>query len=478
MKDKSNTESQSKYASPIAQSRVHLVGIGGIGMSGVAEILLGFGAKVTGSDLKSSDRTERLESLGAKIFKGHDASYVKEADVVVYSSAVDSKNPEIQEAYEKKIPVISRAEALAELMRAKRGVAIAGTHGKTTTTSMLAAIFDSADRSPTVVSGGVVVKLGTNAQLGSGEWFIAEADESDGSFDRLTPEISVVTNIDNDHIAHYGSFDSLIESFFKFSDRIPFYGTVVYCGDDSDCKRCFSKLRKKTISYGFDEENEFCLKSLKKDKYSVSHNGKELGTFVTPLPGDYNALNSLAAIVVALRAGLSFDEARQGVESFKGVQRRFDVKLNSEEKDLMIVDDYAHHPTEVSAVLAACKKKFLGAKIKCVFQPHRYSRLEACWDQFLNAFDQSDELYLLPVYEAGEKPIKGYDSEALSKAVMHERVQFINETDHKKVAQTMNKNFKAGDLIITLGAGDVYKVSNELSLLFSDKKTPAVEVSR
>lgn len=477
MKDNNNKPSQ-KYASPIAQSRVHLVGIGGIGMSGVAEILLGFGAKVTGSDLKSSERTQRLESLGAKIYKGHDASYVKEADVVVYSSAIDAKNPEILEAYEQKIPVISRAEALAELMRAKRGVAIAGTHGKTTTTSMLAAIFDSAERSPTVVSGGVVVKLGTNAQLGSGEWFIAEADESDGSFDRLTPEISVVTNIDNDHIAHYGSFDSLIESFFKFSDRIPFYGTVVYCGDDLDCKTCFSKLRKKTISYGFDDENEFCLKSLKHDKYSITHNGKELGSFVSPLPGDYNALNSLAAIVVALRAGLSFEEACKGIESFKGVQRRFDIKLDSEEKDLMIVDDYAHHPTEVSAVLSACKKKFLGARVKCVFQPHRYSRLEACWDQFLNAFDQSDELYLLPVYEAGEKPIKGYSSETLSKAVMHERVVFIDETDPKKVAESLKKNFKSGDLLITLGAGDVYKVSEDLAAMYSESEPSAAEVHR
>ena len=477
MKDNNENQSQN-YASPIAQSRVHLVGIGGIGMSGVAEILLGFGAKVTGTDLNSSDRTKRLESLGAKVYKGHDASYVKEADVVVYSSAIDSENPEILEAYEQKIPVITRAEALAELMRAKRGVAIAGTHGKTTTTSMLAAIFDYAERSPTVVSGGVVVKLGTNAKLGSGEWFIAEADESDGSFDRLTPEISVITNIDNDHISHYGSFDNLVDSFFKFSDRIPFYGTVVYCGDDLDCKKCFSKLRKKTISYGFDEENEFCLKSLKNDKYSITHDGKELGVFTSPLPGDYNALNSLAAIVVSLRAGLSFEEATQGVESFKGVQRRFDVKLDSEEKDLMIVDDYAHHPTEVSAVLTACKKKFLGTKVKCIFQPHRYTRLEACWDQFLNAFDQSDELYILPVYEAGEKPIKGFDSEALSKAVMHERVVFINETDPKKVAEEMKKNFKSGDLVITLGAGDVYKVSNELAAMYSDADAAAPEINR
>jgi UDP-N-acetylmuramate--alanine ligase len=439
---------------------VHLIGVAGIGVSGIAEILLGYGAQVSGSDLNLSDRTKRLEDLGATIFKGHEATQVHGADVVVFSSAISQDNVELQEAHKLKIPTIPRAEALAELMRAKRGVAIAGTHGKTTTTSMLASVFESAGKNPTVVSGGVVVKLGSNAKLGSGEWFVAEADESDGSFERLSPEISVVTNIDNDHIGHYGSYQNLIDAFFKFADRIPFYGSVVYCGDDPDCRDAFSKMRKKTISYGFEVTNDFCLKSLGKGSYAVEHKEEEMGSFEAPLPGDYNALNSLAAIVVGMRAGLSFEVAKEGIVSFKGVKRRFEMKLDLEDRDIMILDDYAHHPTEIAAVLGACKQRFLGAKVKCVFQPHRYTRLKDCWDQFLNAFDKCDELFILPVYEAGERPIEGYDSKTLNEKVFHEKTRFIGETDHEKVASAIYETIKGGDLIITLGAGDVYKVSD------------------
>ena len=449
--------------SPILKSRVHLIGIAGIGVSGIAEILLGYGAQVSGSDLNLSERTKRLESLGAKIFNKHEASHVHEADVVVYSGAISLDNVELVEAKKLKIPTIPRAEALAELMRAKRGVAIAGTHGKTTTTSMLASVFESAGKNPTVVSGGVVVKLGSNAKLGTGEWFIAEADESDGSFERLSPEISVVTNIDNDHIDHYGSYKNLINAFFKFADRIPFYGSVVYCGDDPDCCDAFEKISKKTISYGFEITNDFCLRSAGKGQYTVTHQEEEIGTFESPLPGDYNALNGLAAIVVGMRAGLTFETAKEGIESFKGVKRRFEMKLDLEDRDIMILDDYAHHPTEIAAVLTACKQKFLGAKVKCVFQPHRYSRLKTCWDQFLNAFDKCDELFVLPVYEAGEKPIEGFDSKTLTQKVFHEKTNYIGETDHEKVANVIYENIKSGDLIITLGAGDVFKVSELIS---------------
>ena len=456
--------------SPILKSRVHLIGIAGIGVSGVAEILLGYGTQVSGSDLNLSDRTQRLESLGAKIFNRHEASHVHGADVVVFSSAISSSNVELVEAQKLKIPIISRAEALAELMRAKRGVAIAGTHGKTTTTSMLASVFESAGKNPTVVSGGVVVKLGTNAKLGRGEWFVTEADESDGSFERLSPEISVVTNIDNDHIIHYGSYKNLIDAFFKFADRIPFYGSVVYCGDDPDSCEAFEKMRKKTISYGFEVTNDFCLRSMKKGEYVVVHQGEEIGTFESPLPGDYNALNSLAAIVVGMRAGLTFEVAKKGIEGFKGVRRRFEVKLDLEEQDIMVLDDYAHHPTEIAAVLGACRKKFLGVKVKCIFQPHRYTRLKSCWDQFLNAFDKCDELFILPVYEAGEEPIEGYDSKSLAERVFHEKTRYIGEVDHENVVDAFFETLKAGDLVITLGAGDVFRVSDLISKRLKEQR--------
>ena len=450
--------------SPILKSKVHLIGLAGIGVSGIAEILLSYGAEVSGSDLNLSERTKRLENLGAEVFNRHEASHVHGADVVVFSSAIAPDNEELLEAQRLKIPIISRAEALAELMRAKRGVAIAGTHGKTTTTSMLASIFESAGKAPTVVSGGVVVKLGTNAKLGSGEWFVAEADESDGSFERLSPEISVVTNIDNDHINHYDSYKNLINAFFKFADRIPFYGSIVYCGDDLDCCEAFEKISKKTISYGFKSSNDFCLKSMgSKEEYLVIHQKEEIGTFKSPLPGDYNALNSLAALVVGMRAGLSFESAKKGIEDFKGVKRRFEMKLDLlEDRNIMILDDYAHHPTEVSAVLTACKQKFSGRKVKCIFQPHRYTRLKICWNQFLNAFDKCDELYILPVYEAGEQPIKGFDSRSLSEEVFHDQTHYISETNHKAIAMNVVETLKAGDLVITLGAGDIYKVSNHM----------------
>jgi UDP-N-acetylmuramate--alanine ligase len=449
--------------SPILKSKVHLIGVAGIGVSGIAEILLGYGAEVSGSDLNPSERTDRLKNLGARVFDSHKKEHVHGADVVVFSSAIASDNPELLEAKKLKIPTIPRAEALAELMRAKRGIAIAGAHGKTTTTSMLASVFDSAGKSPTVVSGGVVVKLGTNAKLGSGEWFIAEADESDGSFEKLSPVISVITNIDNDHLEHYGSYEKLISSFLKFADRIPFYGTVVYCGDDEDCREAFKSMTKKTISYGFNEANDFCIKKKKENIYEVFFEDKALGFFSSPLPGDYNALNSLAAIVVGMRAGIEFDEVKKGVESFKGVKRRFEVKLDDEEKDIMILDDYAHHPTEIFAVLGACKQKYLGAKIKCVFQPHRYTRLKNCWDQFLNAFDECDELFILPVYEAGESPVEGFDSESLSESVNHTHANYINENDFESITSKLYENLNAGDLLITLGAGNVYKIADALA---------------
>lgn len=444
----------------IGQSKVHLIGVGGIGMSGIAEVLIGLGAKVSGSDIKKSDRTDYLEKIGVNIFLEHKEEHIKDVDVVVFSSAISKTNPEFIKAGEMGIPLISRAEALAELMRSKRGIAIAGTHGKTTTTSMIAQVFEHSSKNPTVVSGGIVLKFGTNAKLGTGEWFIAEADESDGSFEKLSPEISVITNVDNDHLEHYGHFENVLASFRRFAEKVPFYGSVVYCGDDRDCEDLLKGFPKRTISYGFGEENEFSLREINRGAYEVYHNQNMIGALTPPLPGSHNALNALAAIVVSLCAGIDFETARQGVEDFSGVKRRFEIKADFEEKDIVVVDDYAHHPTEITATLSACRSRFLGSKVKCVFQPHRYSRLQGCWDQFKNAFDFADEIYLLDVYPAGEQPIKGYESSDLYKEILNKDVKYIN-ANFDGVVEKLVSEIKSGDVLITLGAGDVYKVSDQ-----------------
>ncbi len=454
----------------IAQSKVHFVGVGGIGMSGIAEVLVNLGAKVSGSDLKESPRTEHLKKCGVQIFIGHDKENVSDVDVLVFSSAVKKDNPELIEAVKREIPLISRAEALSELMRTKRGVAIAGTHGKTTTTSMVAHIFDTADRNPTVVSGGVVLRFGTTAKLGTGEWFIAEADESDGSFDKLSPEISVITNVDNDHLEHYGSFENLLKAYKDFANKIPFYGSILYCGDDRDCSGLFRDFDKKAISFGFGEENDFYLVPKgRQGVFVVFHKGEELGEMHPTMPGTYNALNALAAMVVAFRAGIDFETIKKGIESFEGVQRRFEIKGDFDKQDILVVDDYAHHPTEVMAVLSACKKKYLGRRVRCIFQPHRYSRLQTCWEQFRNVFDMADEVFMLPVYRAGEAPIKGYESEDLANAVSHDVVSVHNDGFDALVNQLVETQ-KEGDLFITLGAGDVNKISQMLADIFESKE--------
>lgn len=453
----------------ITQSKVHLVGIGGIGMSGIAEILVNRGAKVSGSDIKESERTKYLESKGVKIFIGHVGVNAKGADVVVHSSAIKNENPEMAYAKLENIPTISRAEALAELMRSKRGVAIAGTHGKTTTTSMVAQLFESAGKNPTVVSGGIVLRFGSNAKLGTGEWFIAEADESDGSFDKLSPELSVITNIDNDHLEYYGSFEKLKSAFLKFADKIPFYGSVVYCGDDQDCKELFEGFSKKAVSYGFGEENDFSIKDLGKQVFQITRGEDVLGSFTAPLPGNHNALNALAAMVIGLRAGIDFEQVKEGVESFSGVRRRFETKADFEQEDVIVLDDYAHHPTEIVATLTACKKKFLGCRIRCVFQPHRYSRLQTCWHQFKNAFDQADEVNLLEVYPAGEVVLKGFESKDLKGQITNGNVNLMAGS-FDEISKNLIETSRESDVIITLGAGDVYKISDLVAENFQEFK--------
>lgn len=442
----------------LAHSRVHFIGIGGIGMCGLAELLHNMGAKVTGSDLSEGAQVQRLKSLGIKIFIGHQAQNLGEVDVVVYSSAVRANNPEFVEALRKKIPLIRRAEALAELMSLKRGIAVAGTHGKTTTTSMTSSIFLSAGLDPTIIVGGRLELLQSTAKLGEGEWLIAEADESDGSFTRLSPEIVIITNIDDDHLDHYQTFDNLQKAFLDFASRIPFYGSVILCGDDIETLSLFRNFGKRVVTYGFRDHNDYVL-TFKGDHWSVSHESKKIVDWDLPMPGDHNALNSLAAIIAAEQAGILFEKAAQCVSEFKGVDRRFQKK--GEVKNILFFDDYGHHPTEVRYALMAAKQKYKDRRLCVVFQPHRYSRTEMCWKDFLTAFDVADELFILDVYAAGETAIEGVSSERLISEINHPHKTYLRREQNHSLEEVRAK-IKEGDLVLTLGAGDVVKMGERL----------------
>ncbi len=423
-------------------------------MSGLAEILASLGATVSGSDVKESARTEYLQSAGVKIYIGHSAKNVADADVVVYSSAIPKDNPEYIYALENKIPLIRRAEALAELMRLKRGIAVAGTHGKTTTTSLIAASMMATDVDPTVIVGGVLKQLNSNAKLGAGQWLIAEADESDGSFDKLSPEIAIITNIDNDHLDHFGSYNALKEAYRNFAEKVPFYGLLIYCGDDYDLVDLLKGFSKPTITYGFYEEMDYWLTSLGDEQYEVYKGKEKLGQFVCPVPGSHNALNSLAALIAVIEGvGLTFDQAVKGLEQFSGVGRRF--QLGAENKDnIIFIDDYAHHPTAVAQVLKAAKERYSSRRIVSVFQPHRYSRVQSCWDQFLNCFDLSDVVYFTDLYPAGEAPIEGISSETLATELYHPNAKHL-VGDLAQVAESLKDQIQKNDVVLIMGAGNI-----------------------
>lgn len=438
----------------LAHSKVHFIGIGGIGMCGLAELLHNMGAQVTGSDLSEGAQVVRLKSLGIKIFIGHQAQNLGDVDVVVYSSAVRANNPEFVEALRKKIPLIRRAEALAELMSLKRGIAVAGTHGKTTTTSMTSSIFLSSGLDPTIIVGGRLEIIQSTAQLGKGEWLIAEADESDGSFTRLAPEIVIITNIDDDHLDHYQTFDNLQKAFLDFASRIPFYGAVILCGDDVETLSLFRNFGKRVITYGFRDHNDYVL-SYKGDHWSVSCEGKKIVDWYLPMPGDHNALNSLAAMIAAEYAGISFEKAASCVSEFKGVDRRFQKK--GEAAGVLFFDDYGHHPTEVRYALRAAKQKYKDRRLCVVFQPHRYSRTEICWKDFLTAFDVADELFILDIYAAGETAISGVSSERLINEINHPRKRYLKREENLSL-EAVHAQIKSGDVVLTLGAGDVVKM--------------------
>lgn len=443
---------------------IHLVGIGGSGMSGIAEVLLTLGYKVTGSDLHASDTVRRLEELGGRIFIGHDAANVGEAQVVVISSAVAPTNPEVVAARAKVIPVIPRAEMLAELMRLKYGIAIAGAHGKTTTTSLVASVLAQAGLDPTVVIGGKVNALGSHARLGRGDLLVAEADESDGSFLKLSPSVVAVTNIDKEHLDHYGTMERLEGSFLEFVNRVPFYGLAVLCADDERIRSLLPKVVKRYQTYGLQERPgqpapDFRASDIQlnqwESEFRAYHRDKNLGPFRISIPGIHNVSNALVAIAVGIELDVPVDLIRKGLASFAGVERRF--QLRGEKNGVMVVDDYGHHPSEIKATLAAAKQGWK-RRLVVLFQPHRYTRTRDLSAEFAQAFGDADLLFVTDIYPAGEAAIPGVTSETLAaiiRAAGHPDVRWVERKE--QLAEQVRAEVRPGDLVITLGAGDIWK---------------------
>ncbi len=443
----------------LAKARVHFIGIGGIGMCGLAELLHNMGVQVKGSDLSENQQTLHLREIGVKVIIGHREENIEDVDVAVYSSAVKPSNVEYQAAKKRGVPLIPRAEALAEIMRLRRGVAIAGSHGKTTTTSMVATIFLSARMDPTIVVGGRLDLIKSTAKLGSGEWLIAEADESDGSFNRLTPEIAVITNIDNDHLDHFGTMKALENAFVEFASRVPFYGVAIVCGDDPRIHEIFKDFPKRILFYGFGADNEYRIEG-QASRYKLYHRNVEIGEFNLQVPGRHNALNAVAAILSGHVTGLSFDRCLRSIEEYTGVDRRFQKKATVNGVDYY--DDYGHHPTEVRAVLSAFKEQFPDRRLVVLFQPHRFSRTQSCWNDFLSCFSDADQLCLLDIYAAGEAPIAGVTSKKLLEQIRHPNRFYFESKE--KARDDISKTLKSDDIFLTLGAGDVWRLGEEIYL--------------
>ncbi len=445
-------------------SRIHFVGIGGIGMSGIAEVLLNLGYKVSGSDLRRSEITDRLAGLGGEIFYGHARENIAGADVVVISSAVKEDNPEVLEAKEYLIPVIPRAEMLAELMRMKYGIAIAGTHGKTTTTSMVATLLGHGGVDPTIVIGGKLNSLGTNARLGQGKFLVAEADESDGSFLKLSPTIAVVTNIDADHLDFYSGIDEIRDTFVEFINKVPFFGLAVLCLDNGNVADIIPRVKKRFITYGLSAQADFRAIDVRLEgfatSFAVQYRGERLGEISFRLPGAHNVLNALASVAVAMELNIPFSVIQEGFQAFGGVGRRFQVK--GEVDGIMVVDDYGHHPTEIRATLAAAKGGW-ERRLVVVFQPHRYTRTKELFDEFVKAFYDADVLVLTDIYPAGEQPIEGVTSEALAKSLrMHGQKDVTCISSREEIVDHLLRILKPDDILLTLGAGNIWQTGEAL----------------
>ena len=440
----------------------HFIGIGGIGMSGIAEILLSLGMKVSGSDLRRGPVTDRLSQLGATIYEGHEAAHVAGATVVVTSSAVTAANPEVIEAHARKIPVIQRAEMLAELMRLKYGIAIAGMHGKTTTTSMVASVLSAGGLDPTVVVGGRVDALGSNARLGTTQYLVAEADESDRSFLKLSPILAVVTNLDREHMDCYRDMADVEHAFLDFMDKVPFYGAVTACLDNALLAGILPRARRRVITYGVSADADFRLEILgagqgRFARFQVNTAEGPLGPFELHVPGRHNVLNATAAVAIARQLEVSPEKIAEGLNHFRGVDRRFQHR--GEARGVTVVDDYGHHPTEIRATLAAARECGHG-KIHVIFQPHRYSRTLDLLDEFSGAFRDADTVIVLPIYAASEEPIPGVTAERLASGIQGPRVEFAPEFGTAVAAVVAHAG--EGDLILTLGAGSVSQLAAQI----------------
>jgi UDP-N-acetylmuramate--alanine ligase len=457
---------------------IHFVGIGGIGMSGIAEVLHNLGYEVTGSDLRDTETTMRLRGQGIKVYIGHDADNIDDAHVVVISSAVPEVNPEVIEAKRRSIPVIPRAEMLAELARLKYGILVAGAHGKTTTTSLISTILAHAGFDPTVIIGGKLKATGSNARLGQGEFLVAEADESDGSFLKLSPTIAVATNIDREHMDFFKTMDSLKEAFISFLNKIPFYGVSIVCMENGHLRELLPSLHRRYITYGFSSESEIYARNIKKGiisiSFEVTYKGKDLGRFDLPLLGDHNVLNSLAAVGVALELQIDVASIKEALKNFGGIQRRFEFK--GEARGIKVFDDYGHHPTEIQAILKAAKEGLFnngskkseirnqkGKRLFVLFQPHRYTRTKDLLNEFSASFRDADSLVLMDIYPAGEKPIEGINSGVLFEQIKRRgHGNAVYMSDREEAMRHIILHIRKGDMLLTLGAGDVWKVGEEI----------------
>jgi UDP-N-acetylmuramate--alanine ligase len=444
--------------------RIHFVGIGGIGMSGIAEVLHNLGYLVSGSDSRESETTRRLASLGVRVAIGHQAENVGEADVVVRSSAVTQENVEVAAARQRLIPAIQRAEMLAELMRMKYGVAVAGTHGKTTTTSMVATVLARGGLDPTMVIGGRLNALGSNAKLGRGDFLVAEADESDGSFLKLSPTIAVVTTVDAEHLDYYRDLAQIQDAFVEFINKVPFYGLAVLCLDQENIQALLPRVEKRYLTYGLRTQADFLARDVSfagmTAECRVFWKGQSLGRLALKVPGLHNVYNALAAVAVGMDLDLSFEVIRDALSEFTGVDRRFQVR--GEAGGVTVVDDYAHHPAEIQATLNAAKDGF-GCRVIAVFQPHRYSRTQALLAEFSTAFYQADRLFVTEIYPAGEAPIPGVSGRQIAEGVAGHGHRHVSYLAHKgDLAKAVLDEVRSGDMVVTLGAGDIWRVGEEI----------------
>ncbi len=450
---------------------IHFVGIGGIGMSGIAEVLLNLGYNISGSDLESTDITSRLESLGARIFQGHRSSNLTHADVVVKSTAVGEDNPEVMEAHSRNVPVIPRAEMLAELLKLKYSIAVSGCHGKTTTTSMVSTVLAHGGLDPTMVIGGRLDSIGSNARLGEGDFIVAEADESDGSFLRLNPYMAVITNIDREHLDYYPGIGEIKDAFLQFANSVPFYGSVILCGDCDNVRDILPRVKRRAITYGIYNDSDFRAADISFEgftsRFSIYHKDVLMGEVEIKVPGLFNVYNAVAAIAVGMELGMDFSTIREGIRTYQGVHRR--LEIIGEAEGITVVDDYGHHPTEIKAVLAAAKNAWK-RRLIVVFQPHRYTRTKALFDEFLSSFDDADLLILTDIYAASEKEIQGINSMSLSKGIQdqgHSNVMYLS--GFGEIADHLCSLIRPGDVVMTLGAGSVWRLGKDLLKRLKEK---------